>query len=433
MVEEGSPVPASVDRLAQIAQHRLGAMSDVQQARGLHDAMAGFAGVSARTRFSPRWWAWRGAAVGALAVCALLIGPRFLRQQPLTYAMSHGEMQAGGYFRAGAVDGSRLQFSDGTQVDLRAGARGRVASVDTHGARVMLDEGEADVRVTPRPGAQWWFDAGPFVVQVRGTEFALAWRGAEGRLDVRLRQGAITVSGPLSEQPIVLRPGQWLTVRLASHEVFVRDFNLDQPPPLTSEPAPAPSEAVPPPTIAPSVGPAPAATRPRHAAAAHASPAASDNRESAWGPARADGDWQRILDAATKRGVDRTIAERSSEDLALLADAAHYLHHDDVAQQSLLAQRRRFAGSTRAKDAAFLLGRIVEGRPNGAAEALGWYDRHLAEAPDGPYASEALGRKMTLLARVQGDAAARPIAEEYLRRYPSGSYARAARAYASQP
>jgi TolA-binding protein len=149
-----------------------------------------------------------------------------------------------------------------------------------------------------------------------------------------------------------------------------------------------------------------------------------------WAPARAAGDWNRVLELATKRGLDRTLVERNSDDLALLADAAHYLRRDDVAERALLAQRQRFAGSTRAKDAAFLLGRIVESKPDGALRALDWYDRHLEEAPEGTYASEALGRKMTVLAQLRGDEAARPVAEEYLRRYPSGTYARAARAYA---
>jgi TolA-binding protein len=119
--------------------------------------------------------------------------------------------------------------------------------------------------------------------------------------------------------------------------------------------------------------------------------------------------------------------------LALLADAAHYLHRDEVAKQALLAQRRRFPGSTRAKDASFLLGRIVEARPDGASEALGWYERHLEEAPTGEYASEALGRRMIVLVKLRGEADARVVAKEYLRRYPNGSYARAARAYAREP
>jgi len=431
--ETGATPDASVAKLAELAHDHLGQMSDVQEARGLHGVLASFG----RTHPGKgRFWLRLAAAgsVAALAVLAVLVGPALLRKRPLTFAMTAGEIEAGGYFRVGTASQPTLHFSDGTRVDLMAGARGRVASVDAHGARVMLDEGEAHIRVAPQPGTRWLFDAGPFVVQVQGTEFALAWRGAEGRLDVRLDKGAVSVTGPLSEQAIVLRPGQWLTVRLAAHEVFVRDFDRAAPPPLpsadttpTPEPAAAPAEA----PAAPEPVPTPAAPRARRPT--HASAELPANPERNWAPARAEGDWARILDLATKRGIPRTLAERNSEDLALLADAAHYQHRDDIAEQTLLAQRQRFPGSTRAKDAAFLLGRIVEAKPNGASEALVWYDRHLAEAPNGAYASEALGRKMTVLARLRGEAAARPVAEEYLRRYPGGTYARAARAYASKP
>jgi ferric-dicitrate binding protein FerR (iron transport regulator)/TolA-binding protein len=435
--ESGLAPDASVAQLAELAHDHLGKMSDVQEARGLHDAVASFARLGQMTagkgRSSRRFWLATAGATAALATLAVLVGPSLVRKKPLTFAMTAGEIQAGGYFRAGIASQPTLQFSDGTRLDLVAGARGRVASVDAHGARVMLDEGEAHVRVVPRADTRWLFEAGPFVVQVRGTEFALAWRGAEGRLDVRLDKGAVSVTGPLSGQAIVLRPGQWLTVRLAAHEVFVRDFDRAAPPSLSSlasppEPAAAavPTEAPPPPGPEPSPV-APRAHRPAHAAALPANP------EAGWAPARAEGDWVRILDQATKRGIDRTLAERNNEDLALLADAAHYQHRDDIAEQALLAQRQRFPGSTRAKDAAFLIGRIVEAKPGGASEALVWYDRHLAEAPSGAYVSETLGRKMTVLARLRGDAAARPVAEEYLRRYPGGTYARAARAYASKP
>jgi hypothetical protein len=44
-----------------------------------------------------------------------------------------------------------------------------------------------------------------------------------------------------------------------------------------------------------------------------------------------------------------------------------------------------------------------------------------------------LGRKMTVLARLHGAETARPVAEEYLRRFPGGTYARAARALAGRP
>ena len=419
----------SVERMAGLARAHLGAMSDVQEARGLHAATASFgrARAGARRRFS-RPFLLAGAAVAVAA--AALLGPSLLRRKPLTYAMSGGEIQSG-YFQAGPEAASTVRFSDGTKLDLAAGARGRIASVDAQGARVMLDDGQTRVRVAPRASARWLFEAGPFVVRVRGTEFTMAWSADEGRLDVRLDQGAVSVTGPLSGEAIGLRPGQWLTVRLAAHEVLLRDFDRAAPPPLSgavaTEPPPATGPAL---TPMPQPGAEPAPAAGKRERGTHAQTASV---QVSWAPARAEGDWQRILDSAGRRGLERTLVERSSEDLALLADAAHYLQRDDIAEKALHAQRQRFAGSTRAKDAAFLLGRIVEAKAGGASQALAWYDRHLEEAPEGAYASEALGRKMTVLARVRGEAAARPVAEEYLRRYPGGTYARAARAYASKP
>jgi hypothetical protein len=65
--------------------------------------------------------------------------------------------------------------------------------------------------------------------------------------------------------------------------------------------------------------------------------------------------------------------------------------------------------------------------------ALTWYERCLGESPAGTYTSEALGRKMTLVERLYGPSRARPIAEEYLRRFENGTYAAAARALTRAP
>ena len=434
--ESGVGPDPSLATLAELARTQLGEMSDLQNARGLHGVVAKLVQVQRRSGrgSSRRFWLATAGAVTAMVLVAWMLGPSLLGKRPLTYVVSEGEIQAGGYFRSGMKAQPTIRFSDGTKVDLMANARGRIGSVDAHGAQVMLDEGEAHVEVVPRAGGRWLFNAGPFVVHVQGTDFALAWKGDEGRLDVRLHKGAVTVTGPLSDEVIALRTGQWLTVRLAAREVFVREFDRAASPTLAGNEAvaaapSAPQEAPPGPLPAQAAASTPARVhRPARVVAAKAEAA-----EISWAPARAAGDWARVLELATKRGLDRTLAERSSDDLALLADAAHYLRQDAIAQQALLAQRQRFAGSTRAKDAAFLLGRIVEANSGGAREALGWYERHLEEAPDGPYASEALGRKMAVLARLRGDAAARPVAEEYLRRYPGGTYARAARAYATKP
>jgi len=122
----------------------------------------------------------------------------------------------------------------------------------------------------------------------------------------------------------------------------------------------------------------------------------------------------------------------SSDDLAALADAARYRRQDDLARRALDAQRRRFQGSSRAADAAFFLGRLDEKEGAGLVHALSWYDRYLNEAPSGSYVAEALGRKMVAVRDLYGVAQARTVADEYVRRFPHGSYAGAARALRDQ-
>jgi hypothetical protein len=145
----------------------------------------------------------------------------------------------------------------------------------------------------------------------------------------------------------------------------------------------------------------------------------------------AHGRWDRILEEVEQRGVDATLESAPSEELFALADAARYRRRTDLARAALLAQRRRFPGSSRSLDATFLLGRVEESRDR--ARAIGWYDEYLTRAATGTYSAEAWGRKMVLTNELKGRVSARPIAEEYLRRFPKGSYAGAARALTSDP
>jgi TolA-binding protein len=163
------------------------------------------------------------------------------------------------------------------------------------------------------------------------------------------------------------------------------------------------------------------------AAQANAAPAARN-----WSAELAAGHFAVILQQAEQRGLETSLGEASSEDLAALADAARYSRREDVARRALGAQRKRFPGSPRANDAAFLLGRLEEAAQH-AELALGWYERCLGESPHGTYTSEALGRKMTVVQRLHGAAKARPIAEEYLQRFGNGTYAAAARALVRAP
>jgi TolA-binding protein len=265
-------------------------------------------------------------------------------------------------------------------------------------------------------GARWLFDAGPFLITVTGTSFTADWREAEGRLEIVLKTGSIAVSGPLSDEAIALRAGQRLVISTRDKEVLIRDIDpavAAAPSTPSSQAAPSPQPSVPS-VAAPSVTSEPL-------------PVTSN-----WTADLAAGRFATILQQAEQRGIDKVLVEASSDELAALSDAARYSRRDDVARRALTAQRRRFAQSARANDAAFLLGRLEEAAQHPEL-ALTWYERYLGESPHGTYASEALGRKMTVLQRLDGAARARPLAEEYLRRYPNGTYAAAARALIRAP
>ncbi len=150
-----------------------------------------------------------------------------------------------------------------------------------------------------------------------------------------------------------------------------------------------------------------------------------------WSERLADGEAAGIVAEAQRRGIGNVLAAASSEDLAALADAARFRGQERLARRVLLAQRDRFPGTLRAKEASFLLGRLADGPGGRASDALAWYDRYLHEAPSGAYSAEAMGRMMIVLERQQRIDEARAVATAYLRRFPQGVYARAARAVTS--
>ncbi len=128
-----------------------------------------------------------------------------------------------------------------------------------------------------------------------------------------------------------------------------------------------------------------------------------------------------MLAEAEAHGLGRTLIEVDGTALAALSDAARYAGRHEVAVRAMMAQRQRFPNTAAARAAAFLLGRLADDQGEPAA-GLAWYRRYLAEAPEGAYVAEALGRKMLAVERLSGRAAARDVAVEYLRRFPNGTY-----------
>jgi hypothetical protein len=335
----------------------------------------------------------------------------------------------------GSVEAARnvrplLQFSDGSEVSLAERARMHVHSLDEQGARITLDDGQAHVYVVHREGTHWAFEAGPFVVAVTGTAFALSWSESARRLDVQLENGAVTVVGPASDAPLSMRAGQWLTVR--GSDVLLRPLLSGNASGDASDVTMKASEE----ELASDAGKASPNTgalglEPQHGSDSRAT-AETEGPKHQWASDLARGQFDGIVDEALGLGLQRSLSSRSSDDLAALADAARYTRHEEIARGALLAQRRRFAGSEHGHVAAFYLGRMAEA-DHDARSALSWFGTYLAETPNGTYASEALGRRMTLVQTVQGSLAARPLADAYLRRFPNGTYAETARALTASP
>jgi len=366
----------------------------------------------------------RLALLGATAAVCVVVGVKVgsvARENPLApepaVAVSRiegGTRLEGGYLSQSGSEGVKVFFSEGSLFALMPGTRGRLRSVSKDGAQLSVEHGTASLDITHSRGHRWLVEAGPFLVTVTGTAFTVTWDPASERFELRLRHGRVVVSGPVVRGGIALLAGQRLVVSLPRAETVI-----------TEEP---PAEAV-----AISAGPVRPTVAPS-AARLSASFQAKGVRARRWAADLANGHWDRILAEVDRDGIDVTLENAASEDLFVLADAARYLRRAELARSALLAVRRRFPRSPRALDALFMLGRAEEARENGTrAQAIDRYEEYMDQAPKGAYADEALGRKMILTNEAGGPAQARPIAGEYLLRFPNGSYAGSARALQRAP
>jgi TolA-binding protein len=369
-----------------------------------------------------------GVALGALAAAGLVawtVTSRVPSPAALSYTVDGAAPPRDGYVRSSAAHEPELAFSDGTNIHIMTKARARVLEVGSRGARLVLEDGRAHVHVVHRPGADWQVQAGAFLVHVHGTAFTVGWSASEARFDLQMESGVVSVEGPRSSDTVVLRAGQALSVRpdgsrVVSATLPTPGTRVSSSPAPESSPPPAEATA---PLTAPDATPRPVTPR--------LLPSGAQPR-ARWSERLADGDAAGIVAEAQRRGVASVLAAGSSEDLAALADAARFQMQDRLARRVLLTQRERFPATLRAKEASFLLGRLADGRGGRASDALAWYDRYLHEAPTGAYAAEAMGRMMMVLERQQRIDEARAVATTYLRRFPQGVYARAARGVTSR-
>jgi hypothetical protein len=334
-----------------------------------------------------------------------------------------GAVASEGFVRAPTSNSATIAFADGSAVVLTPTARVRVVRGDPR--HIVLEDGKTEVRLARGPMLAWAFDAGPFTVRAAQGGLAMAWSGDSEQLDVWPHDAETTVQGGVAGAGITLHGGDHLVARVRGGELQIvrADGGVTT---TSSIPSAAPgrpestSNAIvstipdPAPTLLPALAPSAAPPSPRSQGQG---PAAG------WSALVAHGEYDTVLRDADAVGIDDVLARRPLADLAALADASRYRGQTDLAQRALSTERARFPRSKEAHTAAFLLGRLADDQSHDASRALTWYERYLAEAPTGPFASDALGRKMIAVQKTQGPDAARPIADQYARRFPHGAYA----------
>lgn len=163
-----------------------------------------------------------GLALAAAVVLASVGGTRFIDPgaliaafdpRPISYVVAGGAAAMGAGVeaaRSAIAPPARLRFSEGTEVTLAGGSRLTVAERTRHGALLELEHGQGHFRVVHRRGARWSVVAGPFVVEVTGTEFTVDWSPIAGRMVVELIVGAVRVGGASVGGTVELHAGERL-------------------------------------------------------------------------------------------------------------------------------------------------------------------------------------------------------------------------------
>lgn len=275
-----------------------------------------------------------------------------------------------------------VRFLDGSVVQLGAPDSSlKVQEVSKERVALELEQGDGHFHVTSRPERSFVVRAGNVTIEVVGTEFDVAIRGARTRLAVS--QGVVRVDWAHASANLGAGAQGW----------FPPD---DQARPVESSP--------------PSGG-----YRPTEAATPASARRGADPRQSY----REQIDRNDYSAAFSTMDRDPAVVGTSVPELMLAADVARLGGHPARAIPYLQRVVDRHPSHPQAPLAAFTLGRIFVGMgQNERAEKL--FAKAGGLAPDGQLAEDALARQVRSAVRAGDRAEAQRLGREYLLRFPQG-------------
>lgn len=367
-------------------------------------------------------------ASAALAVLLSIAGWQLssrVRPAPLVLYAA-GQLHAPDEFLSAPDNGSlALRFSDGTQMQLGAKSRARVLELTDRGAHLVLESGSAQISVVPGRGGRWKVTAGPYVVEVTGTRFDLAWDAREQALLLALIEGKVVVSGCALGEARTLLAGETLRASCRA-----RDFEIRRGTPRV---APASASTAAAPASAPKQ-PIEHSAHPRTAGPGREEAKRTPPREPtvtpSWQSLARAGRFREALDAIHAAGVHEQPEALAAEELILLGDVGRLGGDLALALRAYASARAQAPKSQTAASAAFAIGTIQFDRKRDYAAAARSFALALEEQAEGPLAREALGRQVEALSRTSDHAHTAARARLYLERYPDGPHAPLARTLA---
>lgn len=337
------------------------------------------------------WWL---VPLAAAVLLAMFIARPATVSAPLTVTVAQQAVMVGAWLAAPEREALVLDFPDDSRAELAARAGARLTRADPTRIELALERGALTLHVAPVPGRAWALTAGPFSVALTDADVTATWSSDTGVLRLEVHRGSADVSDAAGTTR--LRAGQSLELRdpAAAGDVLARRESL----PPAADPSPVPTAVAAEPTAISDPTPPPSSSSAPIAGAAAPSRSAARSPES-WLALAEAGDCTAALAGAARLGLSRLHRILAPKDLDLLAHCARVTGDAAQARAALLALRRRFPADSRARTAAFLLGRVALDLDHDAPRAADWFNKYLSEAPDGALAADARRRLEELDAR----------------------------------